>query len=79
MLREAYTKERELQNSKAPLDVTDFLEPVGVWELKHIRKLSSLTGLTYFMHLVTVSIAPAARPSRSSRPARVRCGPHDQD
>ncbi|GIL42583.1 hypothetical protein Vafri_540, partial [Volvox africanus] len=53
VLREASTKERELQRSKAPLDVSAFLSPVGVWELKRIRKLSALTVLTYFMHLVT--------------------------
>ncbi|EFJ41746.1 hypothetical protein VOLCADRAFT_98293 [Volvox carteri f. nagariensis] len=53
VLREASTKERELQNAKAPLDVSAFLSPVGVWELKHIRKLAHLTSLTYYMHLVT--------------------------
>ncbi|KXZ44292.1 hypothetical protein GPECTOR_70g523 [Gonium pectorale] len=53
VLREASSKERELQTSKAPLDVSSFLGPVGGWELRHIRKLSSLTALTYFMHLVT--------------------------
>ncbi|GLI69207.1 hypothetical protein VaNZ11_013780, partial [Volvox africanus] len=53
VLREASTKERELQRSKAPLDVSAFLSPVGVWELKRIRKLSALTVLTYYMHRVT--------------------------
>lgn len=55
VLREARDKERELQNARAPTDVSGFLAPVGVWELKHLRKLSSLTSLTYYMHLVTVS------------------------
>eukprot|EP00198_Chlamydomonas_reinhardtii_P003769 XP_001693105.1 triacylglycerol lipase-like protein [Chlamydomonas reinhardtii] len=53
VLREARDKERELQNARAPTDVSGFLAPVGVWELKHLRKLSSLTSLTYYMHLVT--------------------------
>ncbi|GIM12074.1 hypothetical protein Vretimale_15508 [Volvox reticuliferus] len=53
VLREASTKERELQRSKELLDVSAFLSPVGVWELKRIRKLSALTVLTYYMQLVT--------------------------
>ncbi|GFR40804.1 hypothetical protein Agub_g1422, partial [Astrephomene gubernaculifera] len=53
VLREASTKERELQNAKPLVDISAFLSPVGIWELKHIRKLSSLTSLTYYMDLVT--------------------------
>lgn len=34
-------------------DITPFLTPVGTWELKHMRKLSHLTSLTYKMSKLT--------------------------
>lgn len=45
---------REKQANQQPADVSRFLAPVGVWELKAVRKLAHLTSLTYLLHLVTV-------------------------
>jgi len=53
MLREAADLEKEKQASTVPADITTFLAPAAVWELKHIRKLSSLCALTYKMYKVT--------------------------
>lgn len=55
LLLAASMKERELQQRTLPPNIWHYLTPVPVWELKLCRKLSSLTALTYKMHLVTVS------------------------
>jgi hypothetical protein len=52
VLQEASLRER--QQKQQPADISQFLAPVGVWELKHLRKLAHLTALTYLLHLVTV-------------------------
>ncbi|KAG2498160.1 hypothetical protein HYH03_003917 [Edaphochlamys debaryana] len=83
VLREASSKERELQKAKPVVDVSAFLSPLGVFELKNTRKYSSLTALTYFMgtltprklerlhgmELVTTSRACIIRPYEHSKTA----------
>ena len=59
MLQEASLRER--QQKQQPADISQFLAPVGVWELKHLRRLAHLTALTYLLHLVTVSPLPFLR------------------
>lgn len=55
MLQQAAERERAQDAKREWPDVSGFLVATPVWELKHIRRLSALCGLTYKTHLVTVS------------------------
>eukprot|EP00798_Chlamydomonas_sp_ICE-L_P013973 gene13973-19916_t len=49
----AVSQEGEDFASKAAADITPYLSSIGVWEMKHIRRLSAMCDLSYRMHLVT--------------------------
>ena len=55
MLQEASEVGRVKQLNSQPVDIKPYLSPVGVWEAKHLRRLSHLSALTYRPRLVTVS------------------------
>lgn len=54
VLQVASNQERALQQDTLPPNINKFLVPVDVWELKRIRKTSSLCSLTYGMASLTV-------------------------
>lgn len=56
VLLEASEIERVKQLSSNPVDIKPYLSPVGVWEAKHLRHLSHLSGLTYRPNKVNVSL-----------------------
>eukprot|EP00798_Chlamydomonas_sp_ICE-L_P007834 gene7834-1034_t len=53
VFEEAVTKEQEVAASTATADLSPLLASVGVWETKHVRKLSALTAIVYKMDQVT--------------------------
>eukprot|EP00197_Chlamydomonas_leiostraca_P006399 CAMPEP_0202865660 /NCGR_PEP_ID=MMETSP1391-20130828/6282_1 /ASSEMBLY_ACC=CAM_ASM_000867 /TAXON_ID=1034604 /ORGANISM="Chlamydomonas leiostraca, Strain SAG 11-49" /LENGTH=781 /DNA_ID=CAMNT_0049545523 /DNA_START=38 /DNA_END=2383 /DNA_ORIENTATION=- len=53
VLNEAHELEQAREQAQQPADISPFLSPVSTWELKHIRKLSHLTALTYKMAKLT--------------------------
>lgn len=56
VLQEASDKEKQFQKSHIPPDILSYLRPASVWEMKYLRKLCSLTGLTYKL----ASLTPAS-------------------
>lgn len=48
VLQEASSKEREMHLNSVPPDITPYLKKVPTRELRHIRKMSNLCGLTYY-------------------------------
>ncbi|MEW5317045.1 MAG: hypothetical protein WDW38_008376 [Sanguina aurantia] len=53
VLQAASNQEKALQQDALPPNINKFLVPVDVWELKKIRKTSSLCALTYGMSTLT--------------------------
>mmetsp|Transcript_37569 Transcript_37569/g.111035 ORF Transcript_37569/g.111035 Transcript_37569/m.111035 type:complete len:778 (-) Transcript_37569:90-2423(-) len=53
VLQQAATRAQEAHTRSPPVDISRFLHPVEVWEMKHVRRLCNLCALTYKLHLVT--------------------------
>ena len=54
------TRSAEAATHMDVVDISQFLQPAGVLELRYCRMLSDLCSLTYFMHKVTVSFVSMA-------------------